>query len=235
MSAVRPSRPSRAARPAAKAPHQVRIIGGQWKRTPLAVLDAEGLRPTPDRVRETLFNWLTHLLPRPWEKAACLDLFAGTGALGFEAASRGAAKVMMVESNSGAARQLEATKTKLKAEQVTIRRGDALAVARQLAALAAAAEGEGEGKGEGRDETGTGLRFDLVFLDPPYHQDWLVKTLPLCQQLLVEGGLVYAEAEVPLTVDAPDWLADWDVVRADKAGMVFYHLLQCKAKPQNQA
>jgi 16S rRNA (guanine966-N2)-methyltransferase len=231
MSAIRSSRPSKAARPAAKAPHQVRIIGGQWKRTPLAVLDADGLRPTPDRVRETLFNWLTHLLPRPWERAACLDLFAGTGALGFEAASRGAAKVMMVESNSAAARQLDTTKNKLKAEQVTVRRGDALAVAQQLAAMAA----KGGGEGDGSDEASSSLRFDLIFLDPPYHQDWLVKTLPLCQQLLVQGGLVYAEAEVPLTEDAPEWLANWDVVRADKAGMVFYHLLQCKAKPQNQA
>src|SRR3954447_25545124 len=97
----------------AGAPHQVRIIGGQWKRTPLAVLDAEGLRPTPDRVRETVFNWLNHLLDGQWTDIACLDLFAGTGALGFEAASRGAARVLMVEANSAAVRQLEATKAKL--------------------------------------------------------------------------------------------------------------------------
>src|SRR5437764_6179211 len=90
------------ARPAAASSavhHQVRIIGGRWKRTPLPVLDAEGLRPTPDRVRETVFNWLNHLLDGEWEKLNCLDLFAGTGVLGFEAASRGAARVTMVESN----------------------------------------------------------------------------------------------------------------------------------------
>src|ERR1039458_6802673 len=88
--------------------HQVRIIGGQWKRTPLPVLDAEGLRPTPDRVRETVFNWLNHLFDGAWGQVACLDLFAGSGALGFEAASRGAARVVMIEANAAAVRQLQA-------------------------------------------------------------------------------------------------------------------------------
>ncbi|NEX64326.1 16S rRNA (guanine(966)-N(2))-methyltransferase RsmD [Noviherbaspirillum galbum] len=210
-------------RPAGKAdaqhaPHQVRIIGGQWKRTPLAVLDAEGLRPTPDRVRETVFNWLNHLLGNDWPAITCLDLFAGTGALGFEAASRGAAGVTLVESHAGATRQLEATRLKLGAEQVKVRRGDALAVASQLAAA--------------------GERFDLIFLDPPFHHDWMVKTLPLCRQLLTKGGLVYAEAERPLDEgagEAPEWMAGWEAVRADKAGMSCFHLLRCKETPQNQA
>jgi 16S rRNA (guanine966-N2)-methyltransferase len=192
------------------APHQVRIIGGQWKRTPLPVLDAEGLRPTPDRVRETAFNWLNHLLDGAWEQAKCLDLFAGTGALGFEAASRGAARVVMVESSFPAARQLEATKEKLRATQVDIRRSDALATARNLS-------------------LDTTQRFDVVFLDPPYHQDWLAKVLPFCERLLTDGGLVYAEAETLLSEeDGPAWLEGWEVVRADKAGMVFYHLLRRK-------
>src|SRR3954464_6268242 len=99
--------PARAAR--AVSTHQIRIIGGQWKRTPLPVLDAEGLRPTPDRVRETVFNWLTHLFDGVWEGIDCLDLFAGSGALGFEAASRGAAHVTMVELGTAAVRQLDAT------------------------------------------------------------------------------------------------------------------------------
>jgi len=190
---------------------QVRIIGGQWKRTPLPVLDAEGLRPTPDRVRETVFNWLSHLLDGAWEQVACLDLFAGTGALGFEAASRGAARVVMVEDNAAAVRQLEANKAKLKAEQVVIRRGDALAAATTLAA--------GEGGG-----------FRVIFLDPPYHREWLVKILPLCERLLADGGLVYAEAESALDGDAqPEWMRGWEVVRSDKAGMVFYHLLRRNA------
>jgi 16S rRNA (guanine966-N2)-methyltransferase len=190
---------------------QVRIIGGQWKRTPLAVLDAEGLRPTPDRVRETVFNWINHLLDGQWANIACLDLFAGTGALGFEAASRGAARVLMIEENTPAVRQLEATREKLHAEQVSIARGDAMSMAQGMATRTSGENG----------------RFDLIFLDPPYHQDWLARMLPVCERLLTDDGLVYAEAEQSLVSDAPpDWLAGWSVVRADKAGMVFYHLLQ---------
>lgn len=197
-------------------PKQVRIIGGQWKRTPLAVPDAEGLRPTPDRVRETVFNWLNHLLDGDWNHVACLDLFAGTGALGFEAASRGARRVVMVEENPAALRQLQATKAKLNAAQVSIVRGDALA---QVSSLA-----------------GGDSRFDVIFLDPPYHHGWLARTLPLCEQLLVPGGLVYAESETPLDADnPPDWVAAWNVVRADKAGMVYYYLLQRNSSREFQA
>lgn len=179
----------------------------------MPVLDAEGLRPTPDRVRETVFNWLTHLLDGAWSNVACLDLFAGTGVLGFEAASRGAARVVMVEANTPAVKQLGATKGKLHADQVSIVRGDALSVAQALLAR----------------DAGPASGFQLIFLDPPYHQDWLPKILPVCAKLLVTGGLVYAESELPLDTEAPpDWLAEWKVVRADKAGMVFYHLLQRK-------
>ncbi|AXA93247.1 16S rRNA (guanine(966)-N(2))-methyltransferase RsmD [Massilia sp. YMA4] len=185
---------------------QVRIIGGDWKRTPLPVLEALGLRPTPDRVRETVFNWLRHL-QGDWNGAQVLDLFAGSGALGFEAASRGAQLVTMVDANTAIVRQLEAIKDKLKAANVTIQRGDALAMAQALAAR--------------------GQRYDVIFLDPPYQQDLLARTLPLCLPLLKEDGLVYAEAELALTGDdAPDWLAAWEVVRCDKAGMVHFHLLR---------
>ena len=116
-------------------PRQVRIIGGQWKRTPLPVIDAEGLRPTPDRVRETLFNWLDHLLDRDWHARRCLDLFAGSGALGFEAASRGAAAVLMVEALPSACKVLQATRDKLNAAQVEIRRSDALPLLGSLAVV----------------------------------------------------------------------------------------------------
>jgi 16S rRNA (guanine(966)-N(2))-methyltransferase RsmD len=187
--------------------HQVRIIGGQWKRTPLPVPAAEGLRPTPDRVRETVFNWLSHLLDGDWRQLRCLDLFAGSGALGFEAASRGAGQVLMVECHTPAVRQLEAVKTKLGAGQVQILRADAMAAAEKLALA--------------------GGMFELIFLDPPYRQDWLAKIMPLCERLLAPGGLLYLEAEQALDADAlPSWLSGWRLVRADHAGAVFYHLLQ---------
>lgn len=192
------------------APRQVRIIGGQWKRTPLAVADVAGLRPTPDRVRETVFNWLTHLLDGCWEQVRCLDLFAGTGAMGFEAASRGAAQVVMVEPNASAVRQMQDAKDKLKAQQVKIVRGEAESAARNLLAS---------------DDA----RFDLIFLDPPYHLDWLKKSLPWCELLLKPAGIVYAESEFPLATDDPlDWLSNWEIIRVDRAGMVYYHLLQRK-------
>jgi len=192
------------------APQQVRIIGGEWKRRLLPVLDALGLRPTPDRVRETVFNWLHHQVDGDWEQVDCLDLFAGSGALGFEAASRGARAVTMLDFNAAATRQLEANKDTLKATNVNVLRGDAFAVARDMAAR--------------------GQRFDVIFLDPPYQQDFVAKALPLCIDLLKEDGLVYVEAEyaLPQGEDTPDWLLPWEQIRADKAGMVYYHLLKLK-------
>src|SRR4051812_26221395 len=115
-------------------PRQVRIIGGAWKRTALPVLDALGLRPTPDRVRETVFNWINHLWDGDWSTARCLDLFAGSGALGFEAASRGAEAVAMVDSHTPVIRQLDEIRQKLKAGQVELIRGDAFATAQGMAA-----------------------------------------------------------------------------------------------------
>jgi 16S rRNA (guanine(966)-N(2))-methyltransferase RsmD len=194
------------------APQQVRIIGGSWKRTQLPVLDALGLRPTPDRVRETVFNWINHQLGGDWNGVDCLDLFAGSGALGFEAASRGAQSVTMIDNFAPAVRQLEVIKDKLKAENVDLLRADALALARDMAARS--------------------RRFDVIFLDPPYQQDFLERALPLCVDLLKEGGMVYAESGAPLPFpqegegEAPDWLAPWEPVRTDKAGMVCYHLLK---------
>jgi 16S rRNA (guanine(966)-N(2))-methyltransferase RsmD len=211
------------------APQQVRIIGGTWKRSLLAVVDAEGLRPTPDRVRETVFNWINHLIDGRWEQQACLDLFAGTGALGFEAASRGACKVVMVENHSPAVRQLEAAKQKLQASQVVLHRGDALAQAASLASR--------------------GERFDLIFLDPPFHQDWLARLLPACAGLLQPLGLLYVESEASLAAEDGESLADglegegayagWSLLRAGKAGSVYFHILQRKKSsgemPENQA
>jgi len=193
------------------APRQVRIIGGAWKRALLPVVDAEGLRPTPDRVRETVFNWINHQLPNDWDQSTFLDLFSGSGALGFEAASRGAASVTMVDYHSPAARQLEANRDKLKAGNVTVLRADALHLARDLATR--------------------GQRFDVIFVDPPYQLGLLSQVLPLCRDLLKEGGMVYAETgeALPLESELPDWLLGWDAVRADKAGMVYYYLLKRQA------
>lgn len=191
------------------APRQVRIIGGAWKRALLPVLDAEGLRPTPDRVRETVFNWIRHQLGGDFDGASFLDLFAGSGALGFEAASRGAAMVTMVDNHGPAARQLEANRDKLKADNVKVLRADALALVKDLAAR--------------------GQRFDVIFLDPPYQLGLLTQILPLCPAILNEDGLVYAETGEALPLEGnevPDWLAGWDAIRDDKAGMVYYYLLK---------
>jgi 16S rRNA (guanine966-N2)-methyltransferase len=189
-------------------PQHVRIIGGAWKRTQLPVLDALGLRPTPDRVRETVFNWISHQWGNDWSTAAVLDLFAGSGALGFEAASRGAPSVVMIDTHTPVVRQLEAVKEKLHADAVTLLRADALASAQSMALR--------------------GQRFDLVFLDPPYQQELLSKTLPLCVKLLTEAGAPLPFGE---DGDTPAWLAPWEAIRADKAGIVFYHLLRLRAQP----
>jgi 16S rRNA (guanine966-N2)-methyltransferase len=204
--------------------HQVRIIGGRWKRTPLTVISAEGLRPTPDRVRETVFNWLNFLLAGNWEEQHFLDLFAGSGALGFEAASRGAAKVTMVESHTPSFKQLEQVKQKLGAETVELFRADAMTVAGAMV-----------------------LRkqmVDVIFLDPPFGQGILPKILPLCAQLLSGGGLLYIESEYPLISgdagqNGMDWCDGWELIRADQAGAAYFHILQrnilVRKMPENQA
>lgn len=182
-------------------PQQVRIIGGQWKRTPLPVLNAEGLRPTPDRVRETIFNWLTHLFDNQWANRDCLDMFAGTGALGFEAASRGARKVCLLENHTPGYAQLQANKEKLKATQIDLVRGDALAIGKRMAAQS----------------------FDLIFIDPPYQSNLAEPAMALASNMLKKGGLVYLE--LPKQQALPVWLDGWHIVRQDHAGMIAYFLL----------
>jgi 16S rRNA (guanine(966)-N(2))-methyltransferase RsmD len=210
--ASKPAKPAKVPVHGPQHSNQVRIIGGAWKRTPLPVLSASGLRPTPDRVRETVFNWINHQRDANWADAQVLDLFAGSGALGFEAASRGAQSVTMTDTNVPVVRQLDEIKTKLKADNVQITRGDALAVAQSAAAR--------------------GQKYDLIFLDPPYQQNFLERCLPLCTRLMKEGGLIYAESGAALEFaegETPEWMAPWEVLRADKAGMVFFHLLRLKA------
>jgi 16S rRNA (guanine(966)-N(2))-methyltransferase RsmD len=190
-------------------PRQVRIIGGLWKRTPLPVPEIEGLRPTPDRVRETVFNWLDHLKRTNWSQLSCLDLFAGSGAFGFEAMSRGAARAVLVESHPAAIAQLKANQTKLQASQMMIMAGDAQ---RLLSVM--------------QDQ------FDVIFLDPPYQLQMLPSMLALCKARFAVGGLIYAEyAEAFTELPLPDWLNGWEVVRSGKAGAVHYALLTAAVVP----
>lgn len=181
-------------------PHTIRIIGGDWKRTPLPVLDLDGLRPTPDRVRETLFNWLGQRL----DGQRCLDLFAGSGALGFEAASRGAARVVMVERNAHAAQQLRANQSRLRAAAIEIAEADALRLAASLAPGS----------------------FDVVFLDPPFGDDILGRAIELAAPLVSADGFLYVESGVLIEPGETEALAGWALVRHGKAGAVHYHLLQ---------
>ena len=190
----RPSPPARRS-----LPHQVRIIGGDWKRTPLPVADRPGLRPTPDRVRETLFNWLGQDLAG-WR---CVDAFAGTGALGLEAASRGAGEVLLVEADGMLVDQLRAIAAKLQAQNVRVQRGNALSV---LAALPAAS-------------------VDLVFLDPPFEADLFDKALAAARQAVRIEGFVYLEAPAAWQGEALE-RHGMELLRHLKAGAVHGHLLR---------
>lgn len=178
--------------------NSVRIIGGRWRRQVLRFPDSLGLRPTPDRVRETLFNWLGQDLAG----MRCLDLFAGSGALGMEAASRGAARVLMVELAPPVARALKENIDRLGAgDIVELLRKDGVEFA-----------------------TSSSQRFDVVFLDPPYRQGWLDKVAPLLPRLLSEEGSLYVEAEMSL-----ESLGDFVTVKQGKAGQVYYHLMRRQA------
>jgi len=177
--------------------HTIRIVGGDYRRTPIPVVDALNLRPTPDRVRETLFNWLTHLWGGRFDDKSVLDLFAGSGALGFEAASRGAAFVQMVENHPAAVAALRALRNKLGANAVRIHAGDARHVLQRMDA-----------------------RFDLILLDPPFAEDWFDWLWGQLPAHLNPAGLVYVEA--PTAVAAPE---GFTLLRAGRAGQVHFHLL----------
>ena len=182
--------------------HTIRIVGGDYRRTLIPVADVTGLRPTPDRVRETLFNWINHFWAGEFSDKHVLDLFAGTGALGFEAASRGAAHVQMVESNASALAALRTLRNKLNAMQVRIHSGDATMVLERL----------------------SGARYDLVLLDPPFGQGWLEKLWALLPAALTPNGLLYVEAEH--SISPPDY---FETLRSGKAGHVHFQLLRFAA------
>lgn len=176
-------------------PSQVRVIGGRHRGRNLPVADAPGLRPTPDRVRETLFNWLGQNLAG-WH---CLDLFAGSGALGFEAVSRGAASVTLVEQAPRVAKSLQAAATLLNEPGVQVVCADALAYLARPAAEP----------------------LDLVFLDPPYGQGWLDRIIMPLLPHLADGARLYMESEQPLPAQPAPGLS---CVKQGKAGQVHYHL-----------
>ena len=174
--------------------NRVRIIAGKWRSRIVTFPAAAALRPTPDRVRETLFNWLGQRL----DDLACLDLFAGSGALGFEALSRGAGRVVMVERDRGVAAGLRASAQALEASGLEVVEADALSW------LERARE-----------------RFDIAFVDPPYASDLAVRALAKLPPHLTAGARVYVESAKPL-----DPSPAWRTLREDRAGAVRYALLE---------
>jgi 16S rRNA (guanine966-N2)-methyltransferase len=178
----------------------LRIIGGQWRSRKLRFPDVDGLRPTPDRVRETLFNWLRGVI----EGARCLDLFAGSGALSFEALSRGAGAVVMVERDAGAVRALRTNLELLNAGNAQLIQRDALEFL--------------------RDGPGTLPPFDIVFLDPPYHRN----LIDPCCALLHDGGWLAPAARIYIEAEASlggfRLPPDFELMRSKRAGQVGYHL-----------
>ncbi len=191
--------PPRSPRPRAAQSHEIRIIGGQWKRTKLKVADKPGLRPTPDRVRETLFNWLGQDLSH-WR---CLDAFAGTGVLGFEAASRGAGQVLLVEQDGALVAQLKQIQTQLQADAVQVSRGDGVAALRTAAPASC----------------------DLIFLDPPFDAPLFEPAVAAAARAVSAQGFIYLEAPVAWTVEQLEPLG-LVVYRHLKAGAVHAHLLR---------
>ncbi len=192
--AKKPARP-----PARPSDHGVRIVGGRWKRTRLPVAAKPGLRPTPDRVRETVFNWLGQDLTG-W---SCVDAFAGTGALGFEAASRGAKTVTLVEQDRALVLQLVASQKRLEADMVQIHRGDGLAALARLPVDS----------------------LDLIFLDPPFDAELFEPALRAAERVMRTGAFVYLEAPSAWS-DAELAPLGLTVIRHLKAGAVHAHLLQ---------
>ena len=179
----------------------LRVTGGKYRSRLLRVAARPGLRPTPDRVRETLFNWLGQNLAG----LACLDLYAGSGALGFEAASRGAAPVVMVEKDRVALAELARSRNALGAAEVVIIGGDA-----------------------GKFLAGEKARFDVVFLDPPFRQNAVPAVLALLPPRLQARARVYVESDAPVAAAPP-----WTELKRARAGQVSYQLLRWDGHDQS--
>lgn len=186
------------AKPGSGGSGEIRIIGGQWRRTRLAVAQRPGLRPTPDRVRETLFNWLGQDMTG-WK---CVDAFAGTGVLGFEAASRGAANVVMNEHDASLVSQLQRIQQQLQAKAVRVQRGDGLSCLKTCSGQ------------------------DLILLDPPFEGEELFEpALKAAAEAINDGGYIYLEAPRLWTDEQLQELGLM-TYRHLKAGAVHAHLLK---------
>jgi 16S rRNA (guanine966-N2)-methyltransferase len=190
--------------PAPPGRNSVRIIGGVWRGRRIHFPDLPDLRPTPDRVRETLFNWLQHSL----SGTRCLDLFAGSGALGLEALSRGAAEVVFVEQFPAASRTLQ----------------------EQLVRLGAEGKGRVMELGAARFLRTPAKPFDVAFLDPPFGKDALAEYIPMLDSgdWLKVGGLVYLENE--RIAGVPKIPAHWELLKSKSAGEVGYHLARVNGR-----
>jgi 16S rRNA (guanine966-N2)-methyltransferase len=193
--------------PAPTAPtarNSVRIIGGVWRGRRVHFPDMPALRPTPDRVRETLFNWLQNSL----DGTRCLDLFAGSGALGLEALSRGAAEVVFVEQFPAASRVLQ----------------------EQLVRFGGAGKGRVMEMGAARFLRTAPMPFDIAFLDPPFGQDALAEYIPMLDagNWLKAGSLVYLESEKIAGV--PKLPDHWELLKSKSAGEVGYHLARINGR-----
>jgi len=177
---------------------QLRIIAGQWRGRKIKFIDQDGLRPTPDRVRETLFSWLQSDVPN----AVCLDLFAGSGALGFEAASRGARRVTLVDSSNQACKMIKENIMHLQSESINVVTSEAL-----------------------RYLTDIHTRYDVVFLDPPYKLNVLSQVFSYLEQknCLSEHAKIYFEHDVKQAV--PELPDNWHVLKNKTAGQVSYYLI----------
>ena len=184
--------------------NSVRIIGGVWRGRRVAFANIPGLRPTPDRVRETLFNWLQHVIAG----ARCLDLFAGSGALGLEALSRGAKEVVFVEQAVAASRTLQ----------------------EQLVRLGGGSKGRVVEMGAARYLRSPAQAFDIVFLDPPFGRGALAEYVPMLDagEWLKPGAMVYLENEKSEGV--PGLPARWELLKSKSAGEVGYHLARVNAR-----
>jgi len=181
-------------------PGKIRIIGGQWRGRKLQVIDKKGLRPTPNRIRETLFNWLIAQIPN----SHCLDLFAGSGALGIEAASRGAKKVLLIEQDHEIYQQLQNYIKQLTTDRIIAQQANALQLLKQSPATP----------------------FDIIFLDPPFGQNLLSTCCQLLEtgQWLNQSAYIYLESERPQTeLILPQ---HWQIIRQTHAGQVTSSLVK---------